>query len=381
MNNVALLRGCSLEELSGCTSLAGGLGRVQHVHSLGSERVSLPPLSMGRVFFEYMKVREIPAEQLWAADHYDSVAPPLFVLNDVMVHSSAGIIVIDDYFVLDTIANTDPDRNFYRMDGDAMSIRSAEIGNISHNAISILAGGCDNYYHWMIESVARLGLIPENYIDAADTLLIPENVPSPQRKLLDLLPISKKLNIRPVHDGETLRVKTLIFPGSVSANFWLHPCVRKMSLMASEAASSDEGKLPKRIYVDRRQSWARRLVNEDDLVSRITQYGFTPISPQNLSLEDQISLFKQAEIIVAPHGAGLSNIAYCPAHSRIIEIFMDSYVNWCFRHLSGINGLSYDCVVGRTLGSWTELSPDILGSQWMVSVDHVIAAVEQAIHR
>lgn len=67
-----------------------------------------------------------------------------------------------------------------------------------------------------------------------------------------------------------------------------------------------------------------------------------------MTVEEQISTFKFADVIVSPHGAGLGNLVYCDPGTRLLEIFSGLNKTQCFglctrlkidyRFLSGING-------------------------------------------
>jgi hypothetical protein len=58
---------------------------------------------------------------------------------------------------------------------------------------------------------------------------------------------------------------------------------------------------------------------------------------------------------------------------RVLELFMDDWVNWTMRRLAALFGLSYDCVIGRALPT----GPQRTGYQdWTVSVMHVLAALD-----
>lgn len=54
----------------------------------------------------------------------------------------------------------------------------------------------------------------------------------------------------------------------------------------------------------------RQLVNENDVISLLNQYEFESFEPGRLSLEDQVRLFANADVVIGPHGAGLTNIIY-----------------------------------------------------------------------
>ncbi len=58
----------------------------------------------------------------------------------------------------------------------------------------------------------------------------------------------------------------------------------------------------------------------------------------------------------------------------MLELHMDAYVHWCFRNLAAVRGLAYDCVLGRAVGDWGEVSSTVHAARWVVSVQHVMAA-------
>jgi capsular polysaccharide biosynthesis protein len=108
-----------------------------------------------------------------------------------------------------------------------------------------------------------------------------------------------------------------------------------------------------------------------------------PIRPhglESLSVYEQICLFREAQFVVAPHGAGLTNLAYARPGCFVLELQMDAYVNWAFRRFCALRGLTYDCLVGRSVGKWTELDPSVHGMEWLISVPHVVAAVSSIIN-
>ena len=97
---------------------------------------------------------------------------------------------------------------------------------------------------------------------------------------------------------------------------------------------------PKRLYVSRRDGSSRGVENEPELLELLHDYGFTDVTLDGLSLAEQMKLFNACEVIVAPHGAGLTNLAYCSEGTKVIEFFAE-FVQPCFRALAYLNGLEY----------------------------------------
>jgi capsular polysaccharide biosynthesis protein len=362
--------------------LAAGLmgpGRpVQHCHSLPPARIPLSRLNTGRHFLESWQLRELPDQGLWRQDHYDSVAPPLFVLHNALVHSSAGIIAVNDQAICETMTHIDPDRHAYRSLAKGIAIPAGDVKRLPGAHISLLAGGEDNYYHSLLLGLARLAGVPDNYQAAAASLLVPRGA-TRALEALALFDPMPSLHIREVDPTETLAVETLILPLTVCGDSVYHPCVAEFFRTMSTNVPPTSRRLPRRIYIDRRNSSLRPLLNENELVAALEREGFVAVQPDSMSLADQVRLFRAAEVVVAPHGAALTNLGFCRPGTKIIELLMDAYCNWCFRNLAGLMQLDYDCVLGRARQPWRELDLAFHATPWEISVNHVVAAAAQTV--
>ena len=57
-------------------------------------------------------------------------------------------------------------------------------------------------------------------------------------------------------------------------------------------------------------------------------------------MEQQAQIFRNAEVVFGPHGAGFSNIVFCKEKTKIIEIYQD-YTASCFWFLSEFLNLEH----------------------------------------
>jgi hypothetical protein len=107
----------------------------------------------------------------------------------------------------------------------------------------------------------------------------------------------------------------------------------------------------RRIYISRNDTRLRRVVNERRLTPMLEALGFERALLGDLPIARQVALFRQAEIVVAPHGAGLAHIAWCKPGTKVIEFFPNpegprgrvrnaTYDYWL---LSRLLGLGYSC--------------------------------------
>src|SRR5262249_28358163 len=140
-------------------------------------------------------------------------------------------------------------------------------------------------------------------------------------------------------DGDCWTVDRLFFPelpspsGSPSphAIAWL----RHRFLDDGGAAVTKGGR---RIYVTRRDATQRRLLNEDEIVRYLDTEGFEIVCPGDYSVAEQVRLFRDADLVVATHGAGCTNMVFAPSGATLVELFGDNYVNGCFWAISNIVG-------------------------------------------
>ena len=56
------------------------------------------------------------------------------------------------------------------------------------------------------------------------------------------------------------------------------------------------------------------------------KFGFQSVVLESLPISKQIDLLAKAEVVISPHGAGLTNIIFCSPGTKIIEIFSPIYV-------------------------------------------------------
>ncbi len=75
----------------------------------------------------------------------------------------------------------------------------------------------------------------------------------------------------------------------------------------------------RRLYIGR-DGQKRPFLSEAALIEALRPLGFEAIQPERYSVPEQIALFGEAEIIVAPTGAALANCLYCPPGAQVIEL-------------------------------------------------------------
>jgi capsular polysaccharide biosynthesis protein len=93
---------------------------------------------------------------------------------------------------------------------------------------------------------------------------------------------------------------------------WIHGKLQHLMVGTSHAQD--------RLFVSRSDAAHRFLVNEEELFSALSVLGFQRIVPGRMTVREQIEAFSRAKVIVAPHGAALTNIIFSPPGLHLIEI-------------------------------------------------------------
>ena len=141
------------------------------------------------------------------------------------------------------------------------------------------------------------------------------------------------------------------------------------------ARAIDPAGCPDRLYITRRQNVKhRRFLNEAEIWPLLERRGFRAIDLDGLSLGEQAALFSRARAIVAPHGAGLTNLAYAEPGAIVVELFPPRYVANFFWLAANCGGLDYWAVLGRE--TQPPLPPDDMIAQTQAYRDDLVVDPE-----
>jgi capsular polysaccharide biosynthesis protein len=212
--------------------------------------------------------------------------------------------------------------------------------------------GSDNYFHWLFDTLPRLRLLEASGF-GWDRIVVPRRTRF-QRDGAALIGIDET-RIIDAPDAQ-IEAAQLIVPGlpGVSGNppGWACAFLRERFLPHVRGAPTGTRK----IYVSRRQSGTRKVLNEDELLAALAADGFELFFLEDLAFIDQVRLFHSAHTVVSAHGSGLSNLVFCPPGAGVVELFSPAYVNVCYWALANQVGLAYRYVLGEGAAG-TRLGP------------------------
>lgn len=216
-----------------------------------------------------------------------------------------------------------------------------------------------NYYHFLIDTLPRLELLRRSGLNLQDFDHILMHPPKTafEREGLERFGIDPQ-KIRALGAQEHLEFDQL----TVTSNFWrFGPWVT--DFLKQEFLTGRPTQRPyRRLYVTRQGASTRRVVNEAAFVNLLSAYGFETLDPADYTLQEQALLFSEAEVVVGPHGAGLSNIAFCQPGTRVLEIRPSDQVHmhWdVFWRLSNLGNLPFSLYISPSVNRQKDMVVDL----------------------
>jgi tetratricopeptide (TPR) repeat protein len=217
--------------------------------------------------------------------------------------------------------------------------------------VAILSGLFNNaYFHWLVDVLPRWELVRRSPIALSqiDWFLVSDRLPF-QREMLNRLGIASAQILDP-QDYPHIRADQLVAPSFAGSIAWPSAWVCKFlqeRFLESEPLDSIAGY--KRVYITRQHASNRRVINEHQVIQILSQFGVQPVALETMSVAEQAALFAQAEVVISPHGSGLTNIVFCQPGTQIIEFFSPSYVYPCYWYISSLKNLNYYYLLGEPL--------------------------------
>ncbi len=147
-------------------------------------------------------------------------------------------------------------------------------------------------------------------------------------------------------EARLCKFERLIFPSSLSGNIYLPSFYTKsmFDYIKISGNGQDRANSPKRIFVSRKNIGQRMMLNESDLDAALSDRGFTKVYPETMDVDQQISLFSNAEIVVGELGAALSNVSFADRGCAVVEIMPELKLSPWIKNLCTLLEFQWKCV-------------------------------------
>ncbi len=184
-------------------------------------------------------------------------------------------------------------------------------------------------FHWLFNSIVPLlAYLESDGRDRSIALIVNAARSEFQNRTLDYLKHRYCITaIEPLGQHDAVRVPRLLapipvphIPRALQSPLGL-ACLDDLAEFLSDGVSDKSS--PRRIYVGRNDARLRRVLNEGEILPVLKEAGFESVTLGGLPIGRQVSLFRHAEAVAAPHGAGLAHIAWLRRGSTVVEFFPD----------------------------------------------------------
>jgi hypothetical protein len=218
-------------------------------------------------------------------------------------------------------------RGMLQREGDRVLIDRAAMDaapTLSGPTAVFYNGNLPNYYHWVIDALLPL-FIMRPYLPPGTRLVLPQTL----RDWRDRQGIVDHMAAFAAWGFDDLECVEMPPPlARLEDVYWVDhlemihvPAHLLAAARAHVLARVAPRSAPRRIYVRRQKT--RIVLNAAEIEDMLEPMGFVTHEMEGASPLQQIELFRDAEFVIAPHGAGLTNLLFCAPGTRVLEIMPD----------------------------------------------------------
>ena len=204
--------------------------------------------------------------------------------------------------------------NFYTEDFYKNFIDKKNNFKIIKNCLVLGSSPSDNYFSNLIHFFPRIFFINDKKINLA----IHRNLSNKFRKFIETICIFRGIEITFSYLDDGFYNFN---DSSIPEFFNVKKSIKILKFFLEKILTSiNVPEFKSKIYIRRENANYIKIINEADLIIKLRKQGFEIINPQHFDILEQMKIFSNAEMIVAPHGSNMSNIIFCKKGTKIIEI-------------------------------------------------------------
>ncbi|MFM7375841.1 MAG: glycosyltransferase family 61 protein, partial [Chthoniobacterales bacterium] len=206
-------------------------------------------------------------------------------------------------------------------------------------------GATNNIWHLLFDALPKLHLVQRAGLDPLgfDHYLINSKQARFERDALEMLGLPPEKIVEsdavPLVQSDEMFFVTLGFV--IPTEPWVLHWVRSKFLGPESGHLQD-----KRVFLSRADATRRRFRDEHLLWDKLREKGFEKVEFATMGLAEQIDCMRRAEVVVAPHGAGLTNLVWSAPGTKVAELFAKEYINACYWLIADMLGQDYAFAIG-----------------------------------
>lgn len=280
------------------------------------------------------------------------------IVYDDMDNCIYDLPLREDFYRYDLVYNS-----IFYIDRRVTCVSYNESNEDIEEAIMLTGVVSHNYYHFNLESLARLCLINtmKEYDDVP--ILIDEVIQWIPQLYEELLLLNEgKRKIYFLKSRHSYNIKKLIYisklifiPLNIKNPYkpvYKDLVIKDLAVKLIHHNLSLSNSINRRLFISRKDSWNPRLKNTDEIEGIFKEFGYEFIFPGQMSFEEQRRIFSQAEYIAGATGAAFTNLLFANKRATLICIVPQISQVPCYSNISGILGQKYyfiDAVYERSI--------------------------------
>jgi hypothetical protein len=263
---------------------------------------------------------------------YDGPLPPEFVPRNIPGHAvvlhdarrakmfvgyNSSTLLIDDRHYYEGISS--PNSEWIT---PAFAGANPDI-TLDGTAAVLFANGASLYSHWMFDLLPKFEILRRACWtdDRIDYYVV--NSWSAQFCVESLARLG--VDHKKIVDGtgQLISAERLLVPSPVRWKFWTPDWVRDFivsTFLGSGDCADDVGR-DKRIYISRANARRRRVTNDEEIRDILESRNFSTVLAERIGISQFAALVRCADRILAPHGAGVTNVVFARPGVRVLELF------------------------------------------------------------
>ncbi len=266
-----------------------------------------------------------------------AVLPFAKVFRGKLNNKNLSFVTYDDHIVKESIWTWSPIRKI--KESISLNIVAKKIPG---RVLVLAQEGDKNYYHWLLEALPKLALIEKSGIKF-DYIYAPVTWPPFIKETIGLLGINKPFIDSDLFSNRYVEAESIVLPSFVGISTytptWVVDYLRDKLLLYQTTPETAH----KYIYISRKNAEHRKVNNENYIISELKRIGFIDVYLEDMTVQEQIGIISNADVILAPHGAGLANIVFAKSGAKVIELVQNHY-DASFWHLSKSLDIKYHLI-------------------------------------
>ena len=267
-----------------------------------------------------------------------------------------NVAVIKDNFII-------PEISYQQVNGELKDINYNSVINKGTNRVQktftgkifclVQGGSGNNYFHFLFDIITKLKIYQTSFsLSEIDYFYIP-GVSAWQKKILSLFEINEDRlidsnNFRHIKGSEIIAIDHPWYKkGFVQQEIKNLPEWSIFFLREKFLKYRKEFNAPKKIFIDRSDSIYNRckLINNQKVINFLETKGFKSYQVSKLDFFEQIYLFENADIIISPHGAALTNIIFSKSKLKLFELIPSNHGSVKCERLSKFLNFKYNKII------------------------------------